>query len=152
MQPGGRSAAAARAFIPEDERTARLFLRYYAEARSALYRAIKAFTAALDRERRGLDPGYDETEPEAASEPVAAAPAPPPAEPEPAPAPPPNEPAPAAVKSPNEPGKAAATSPNEPGRGARRLASLLTMLDLETPSSSYVPISAAGKPPVATRR
>jgi hypothetical protein len=63
MQPGGRAAAAARAFLPEDERTARLFLRYSAEARSALYRAIKAFTAALDRERRGLDPGYDEAEP-----------------------------------------------------------------------------------------
>ena len=77
----------------------------------------------------------------AAPEPVAAAPEPPPAEPEPAPAPPPNETS-----------KTAAVSPNEPGRGARRLASLLTMLDLETPSSGYVPISAAGKPPVATRR
>jgi hypothetical protein len=147
MQPGGREAAAARAFLPEDEREARLFLRYYAEAKSALYRAIRAFTAALDRERRGLDPGDDETEP-VAPEHVPAAPEPPPVEPAPAP----NEPKPVAAVSPNEPTAAAAKSPNEPAKGARRLGSLLTMLDLDAPSSSYVPISATGKPPVATRR
>jgi hypothetical protein len=47
---------------------------------------------------------------------------------------------------------AAAKSPNEPAKGARRLGSLLTMLDLDAPSSSYVPISATGKPPVAAKR
>jgi hypothetical protein len=166
-----RRRAAARAYLPDDSPDARLHLRYAAEARSQVLRLGKALEAAVDRERRGLDPGSDETEP-AAPAPAALAPEPAPPAPAPAPVPPPNDLKPAAAVSPKEAEPAPVTSPNElkpaPSRNeltprprwsspdpiaVARLAALTGRDVTDRPVGvSSVPISITGRPPLTPSR
>ena len=106
-----RAEAADRALVLHDEISARLFLRYHAEARSAFHRSYKALVQTLERdeaEREGPSEAFSRNEPtgdvapldESRNEPTAAGPAP-------------------AEISPNEPNDAASeVPPNEPNGAA----------------------------------
>ncbi len=88
-----RAEAADRALLPEDPQTARLFLRYQAEARTSFHRAYSTLLKTLENDR---DRDADET----LSEPPAPTPEP--------------EPEPAETVSPNEPKSTPNVEPDPP--------------------------------------